>query len=261
MALDLEMTGLDPDRDRICEVGVAWGGGGHVQGRWSVVIDPGVAVHHDAAALHGLGTLDFAHAPRFEEVADDVLARLDGGACVAHHAAVDRRFLHDALTRCGRGMPELLWADSLTAARRVLAASRHRLGDLCQSFGVSVDRAHRAGSDAEATLRVWFGLLELLDPDGSVPVEALPALVDGLARDGAVRVAQRELLIRAAASSRPVRLRYASRDADGRVYLSDRRLDVRRVGRREVEGFCHLRQAERAFRLDRIRDVTPWARA
>ena len=59
----------------------------------------------------------------------------------------------------------------------------------------------------------------------------------------------------AAAARRAVRLTYVSRDEDGRVYLSDREVELWRVRLPRLEGLCLLRSEPRIFRLDRIHDV------
>ena len=50
VALDLEMTGLDDARDRICEIGLVWGREGRIEGEWGTLVDPGIAMPRAAQA-------------------------------------------------------------------------------------------------------------------------------------------------------------------------------------------------------------------
>ena len=40
----------------------------------------------------------------------------------------------------------------LKMARRLRVPGRHRLGDLCDRYGIDLERAHRADADASASL-------------------------------------------------------------------------------------------------------------
>src|SRR5580658_7562462 len=97
------MTGLDATRDRVVEVCLDRVVGGRSVEGISTLIDPGERVG-GAAHVHGLDAAALAGSPRFESVADDILAVLDGAILVAHAAAWDVRFLVAELARAGRAV-------------------------------------------------------------------------------------------------------------------------------------------------------------
>ena len=66
----------------------------------------------------------------------------------------------------------------------------------------------------------------------------------------------RAALVAAHAAGQPVVIDYASFQAQG-VLSASRTITIQHIGSQKVHAFCHLRQAERTFRLDRIRRVTP----
>jgi DNA polymerase-3 subunit epsilon len=257
VAIDLEMTGLDPAIDRICEIALVRGHDGVIDDRWSTLVDPGVPVHADAHKLHGLGDAELAGAPTFADVADEVLARLDGAVRLAHHVALDEVFLDAALGRIGRALPAGTWIDTLQIARRSVLLPRHRLGDVCRAFGVPLHHAHRALQDATATFELFTRMLDVLDPDGRIDLLSLRALVDDLAPGSAFRDVQLRTLDEAFRARRPVRIEYLSRDDAGCVCLTVREVEIWKVSAPRIEGWCRLRGERRVFRLERMRRVEP----
>lgn len=254
-AIDLEMTGLDPVNDRICEIGIVRGRGGRMEERWSVLVDPGIDVETPAQEVHGIQASELRGAPRFIEVMDEVLRRLDGALCLAHSADVDALFLKRAVERAGRRMPQLMWLDTLVLARTVLALPRHRLGHVCAALGVPLRRAHRALEDAEATLAVGRILVGLIDPAGALTLRELEAHLLAQGMDSDWRRAQLQVLAQGMRARESVCLHYLSPEEGGGYRITEREVDLWKVNLPRVQGFCHLRQDARVFRVERIRHV------
>jgi DNA polymerase-3 subunit epsilon len=152
--VDLEMTGLDADRDRVVEVCIERVVGVRDVMGLTTLVYPGERVG-GAAHVHGLDAVALAGAPPFAHIADDVVAALDGAILVAHAAAWDVRFLVAELRRCGRDPRIEHWIDTLTLARRAFAFQSYSLGALCRQLGIDSGQAHRAQSDVRA-LRALF---------------------------------------------------------------------------------------------------------
>lgn len=254
-AVDLEMTGLDPERDRICEVGVVLGHGREVASRWSTLVRPRAEMTPGAQAIHGIAPERIAQAPRFEEIAQQLAEMLKGRVCIAHRAEVDRRFLEDAFARCGVELPVTCWVDTLSLARGVLCLRSHRLGSLVRSLGVGIDGEHRALADAEAAWGVMHALLDLVDPDGTWSVQQLCDAGERLASDSEVREAHLARLQQARDEGWGARIVYASRDDDGLWRRTERVIEVQQIRRPILEAYCHLRGEARQFRLERIHGV------
>lgn len=255
VAVDLEMTGLDPEVDRICEVGVVHGLGGAITQRWSSLVRPRAEMTPGAQAVHGIAPEALDHAPRFEEVAPTLASHLEGRVCVAHRAEVDRRFLEDAFARAGHLVPTCCWVDTLALARGVLCLRSHRLGSLVRSLGVQTDGQHRALADAEAAFGVLNALMGLVDPEGRWSVEELSQAAERLASDSPLREAHLARLQRSRDEGRRAHIVYASRDERGVWRRTERVVEVLSIRRPLVEAHCHLRGEPRLFRLERIHDV------
>jgi len=169
--VDLEMTGLDATLDRVVEVCLDRVVGGRSVGGISTLIDPGERVG-GAAHVHGLDAAALAGSPRFERVADDILAVLDGAILVAHAAAWDVRFLVAELARAGRAVdPETrpgaqleYYLDTLALARRSFAFQSYSLDSLCRELAIERGQAHRASSDVRALRAVFDRCVAVLAP-------------------------------------------------------------------------------------------------
>ena len=161
--VDLEMTGLDAVRDRVVEVCIERVVGGERQRLLSTLIDPGERVG-GAAHVHGLDAGALAGAPRFEAIAGEVLATLDGAILVAHAAVWDVRFIAAELSRAGIEPRIEHWLDTLVLARRSFAFHSYSLDALCRELAIDRGQAHRAESDVRAMRTVFDRCVGVLAP-------------------------------------------------------------------------------------------------
>jgi len=161
--VDLEMTGLDAGRDRVVEVCIDRVEGGQRRALLATLIDPGERVG-GAAHVHGIDAAAVAGAPRFEQIAAELLATLDGAILVAHAAVWDVRFLQAELDRAGVVLPVTHWLDTLVLARRAFAFHSYSLDALCRELAIDRGQAHRAESDVRALRAVFERCVTTLAP-------------------------------------------------------------------------------------------------
>lgn len=176
IGFDLETTGTDPRTARIVTAAVVEARGGEPIGRREWLADPQVPIPDDAVAVHGITNERAAAEGRparevVEEVAEVLVAHWRSGApVVAYNAAFDLSLLAAELGRHGlRPLSERLEGaatgpvvDPYTIDR---AVDRYRKGKrtleaVCGEYGVVHDRAHDAGADALAAVRVACALAE-----------------------------------------------------------------------------------------------------
>jgi DNA polymerase-3 subunit epsilon len=170
--VDLEMTGLDATKDRVVEVCID-----RVAGT-SALLDPTRAapparlhtlVRPDGGEtgnvhVHGIDAAALTAAPTFVEIADRVVALLDGAVLVAHGASWDVAFLHAELARAGHPPPVSFWLDTLNLSRRAFGLPKHSLDALRAHFGIDASRAHRADADVAALREVFLRCTRALEP-------------------------------------------------------------------------------------------------
>lgn len=174
--IDVETTGLAPQRDRVIELAVIttdpWG---RILDEWSTRINPQGPV--GATHIHGITQEDVANAPTFGDVIRQLNSRLVGAAIAAHHAHFDLAFLRAEYGRAGWDMPHLPALCTLQASEYHLPTlDRRRLTDCCWAVEASLTDAHSALADARATAHL---LAAFMDPHlGLPPLQehlALPA--------------------------------------------------------------------------------------
>lgn len=172
--IDTETTGKDPARgDRVIEIGVVWFDNGKVTERFSTLIDPGIPIPAELTAVHGISDADVKGKPKFDlALAKKISEWLKGRVPVAYNASFDRAFIYAEMRRAGiapstqLALPPALrtnveWIDPLVWSRIANPEIRgHKLGDVAARLGVSLENAHRATDDAEATGNVLLALLK-----------------------------------------------------------------------------------------------------
>lgn len=186
--VDLETSGFSTRRDRILQMGlVVVDAAGTVQDRWATLVAlrwpfGKVGPTH----VHGLTRAALRGAPSLDDALDQLGPRLDGALLTAHNARFDGAFLATATRRrpaddpVRRASSEPLCTLRLSRRLDPERERSHRLGDLANRYAVSLDQAHDALADAEATAQVLPHLLAehgIDDPD-----ELRPFRVDPLAR-------------------------------------------------------------------------------
>lgn len=169
VVVDVETTGLDPDRDEIVEVAIRDGLDPGAD-TWTRTIRPTRPVPEAARAVHGLGDAELSEAPRLGEVVDEIHRRLAGAEVVVGYNVVfdldflDRAFRAHGLSPIDRDRvsvvdPYWMWR---ACEPRDLAGATHRFA------GTPLEGGHRAGADVDATARVLEGMRRafgLLDRD------------------------------------------------------------------------------------------------
>ena len=111
--------------------------------------------------VHGISNSEVQDAPRFEDVAGELLARMDGAIVVAHNAVFEERFLAAEFDRAGIAVPVSPAVCSLWLARRTLRASNHKLTTLARAAGLSTVDAHAALADVRTVAALMPRMLAL----------------------------------------------------------------------------------------------------
>ncbi len=158
MALDLEMTGLNPAKDQILSIGL-------------VPIEKGFIKLKDAqhqllqiqgsvgqsATIHGILDVHLQQGKSLDEVMDWFFTQIQGKVLLAHHAPLDLAFLEVALVKLGYHAPKLVSVDTLALEKKrllrqndILKEGSLRLGATRARYGLPVYAAHNALMDALA---------------------------------------------------------------------------------------------------------------
>ena len=161
--VDVETTGLDPEQDRVIEVGIIHMRGGSVEDRYSTLVNPGRDLPAEVVKLTGISPEDVETAPPFEEIADKVCSLLEDRIFVAYNLAFDRAFLQSELGRVDRQWDEPRCIDPLIFVRELHRnQGSKRLAAVAERLGIDPGNSHRAADDAEVAGKVLYSLAEHL---------------------------------------------------------------------------------------------------
>ncbi len=155
VALDLETTGLDADRDAIIEVGAVKFCDDEVLDTFSTFVNPGRPIPLQITELTGIRDDDVAGAPGLHDVLSRLARFVGQRPIVGHSVQFDLNFLgrHSRLFENER-------FDTFELASVLLPhAERYSLRALAKMLGIKTERAHRALDDAQATHRLFRILL------------------------------------------------------------------------------------------------------
>ena len=147
--VDVETTGTRPGEDRVTEIAVLEVDDFHLMSRWSTLVNPGTPIPAEIQALTGISREMVAAAPRFEELAQELHARLAGRLFVAHNARFDYGFLRREFQRAGLRFAARTLC-SVRLSRRLYPGRGHDLDSVIERHGISCGARHRALGDAEA---------------------------------------------------------------------------------------------------------------
>jgi ATP-dependent DNA helicase DinG len=168
VAVDLETTGLEFEKDEIIEVAlVRFENGAPVDSVDYLVRPESAKLRPFIESLTGISNADIAGAEDFASLAGKISAFVGDMPLVAHNAMFDSRFLKNALEKVGIPFDNPVW-DSLTLSRIAYQdVPNHRLDTLTQVLNIERSRAHRALPDAEACGKLFvmaYEKIASLDP-------------------------------------------------------------------------------------------------
>ncbi|MEM7348507.1 MAG: exonuclease domain-containing protein, partial [Chloroflexota bacterium] len=159
VSLDIETTGLDPDKDAILEIGAVRFKGGQVYDTFSSLILPNRPIPYKIQQLTGITPADVENAPTLTSVLPQLRRFVGDHPIIGHNIGFDLGFLRK------QGLfQEHVSIDTFELASILLPyAGRYSLTALTKYLDVQLppeDKAHRALADAEATRRLFEALLD-----------------------------------------------------------------------------------------------------
>lgn len=266
VVIDTETTGLHPGLgDRVVEVGAVRFEGWRQVGEFNQMVNPNRPMGEQAAAVVGIYDEDLVDKPPFIDIADDLLTFMEGALLVAHNAPFDANFLslefilcdiHQRLPLKEPVLPNP-WLCTLQLARRHFHFGRNNLGNVAYKLGAAVGRAHRALNDVYTTAEVlkrmarqlershrFYTVADLLHAQGGPIFGPPPPEIELL-----------EPMATAVADKRPLLILYMGESGETERTITPRYVTEHR-GEIYIVAYCHLRQAQRTFRLDRIFSAT-----
>ena len=181
--VDVETSGLNARRHRVLQLAVVTvDADGTVLDEWDTFVKLRWPLGRVGPThIHGITRPMLKQAPRLDAVLDELAGRIGDSMFVAHNARFDGEFLLNAARRSRSNPPLPLLLErrlcTLRMSRRLdpERVRSHRLTDLCDRYGVTLEHPHEARADALATAAV---LPHLLRAHGVRDIDDLEPFVD-----------------------------------------------------------------------------------
>lgn len=158
--IDIETTGGSGRKDKITEIAIFIHDGKKIVKEYQTLINPECNIPYNITQLTGINNEMVENAPRFYEVAKDIVEITAECIFVAHNVTFDYGFVKAEFQQLGFSYQrETLCTVKLS--RKYLPGHRsYSLGNLCNDLNIGINGRHRAGGDALATCELFDILLE-----------------------------------------------------------------------------------------------------
>ncbi len=158
---DIETTGFDFNTCEILEIGIVHFEHGQKVKEFNWILDPECEIPKEIQDLTHITPDMVEGQPKFRDIADDVLEAFSGHGLVAYNIGFDRPFITHKLLQLGKAWPDQNpTLDPLVFANYFFPNKKNNLGSVVERLGLSLEGAHRACNDAEATGYVLYKLFE-----------------------------------------------------------------------------------------------------
>jgi DNA polymerase III subunit epsilon len=261
VALDTETTGLFPIMHRLVEVGaVRFRLDGQELATFQTLINPEIPIPKDVQHVHGITDRMVRGKPTIEHVLPQFIEFLGHHDTIllAHNAPFDLGFLAMALTRLRITYPPHYLLDTLDMARRLYPAwPSHSLEYVATRLKVANRAEHRALSDARLVKDIFPAVLQHVPAVRTITDLARFSLPLTFA-DAPVFAIEPppgfEALTTALSERCAITIVYEHGWQRPQPRMITPRLVLEVHGVAYVIAHCHMSDAERTFRLDRIRE-------
>lgn len=165
--VDIETTGGHASANGITEIAIILHNGKEIEGKYTTLINPNVAIPPYVQSLTGITNAMVAVAPQFNALAPYIFNLLKDRVFVAHNVNFDYSFVKYHLELAGFELntPKLC---TIRTARKVFPGYRkYGLESICRELDIEISDRHRAEGDALATTKL-FELLLANDTSGDI---------------------------------------------------------------------------------------------
>ncbi|MDA7745779.1 exonuclease domain-containing protein [Psychromonas sp.] len=181
LALDIEMTGLDPKKDQMVSIGII--------PIINAKIHPKLAQYRlikiqgsvgQSAVIHGVLDQDLSNGSTLKEVLLWLLEQCKDKVLVAHHAPLDLQFIEKALIDTELHPLPLMAIDTLAIDKerqqrkhQVLKVGSLRLNACRERYNLPIYNAHNALTDALACAELLLAQLSKMGGSGNITLAQL----------------------------------------------------------------------------------------
>ncbi len=157
VCVDLELTGLSVETDKIIEVAVVKFTFDEILTSYETLVDPEIAIPEESMAIHHISNEMVKGKPKIQEVLPKVIPLLKNEIIIGHGVSFDLTIIEKAALAAGIDaiFPRDDVIDTLRLARLYGESPNNSLETLRQHFNIVEEGAHRAMSDVIVNIQVF----------------------------------------------------------------------------------------------------------
>jgi DNA polymerase-3 subunit epsilon len=164
--VDIETTGGSPKNEKITEIAIYVHDGTSIIKEYTTLINPEKNIPYYITGLTGITNEMVTNAPRFFEVAKQIVELTENCIFVGHNVNFDYHFVREEFSRLGYDYKREVLCTVKMSRKIIPGKKSYSLGNLCNDVGITINDRHRAAGDALATVK----LFELLSSITSEPL-------------------------------------------------------------------------------------------
>ncbi len=149
--VDIETTGGNHKSGKITEIAIFKHDGLSITESYSSLVNPECSIPYFISNLTGITNEMVEKAPKFYEIAKDIIEFTEGHIFVAHNVSFDYGFIREEFRNLGYDFKRERIC-TVKSARKIFPGRKsYSLGKLCRDLGIELESHHRATDDAKAT--------------------------------------------------------------------------------------------------------------
>ena len=157
--IDIETTGGKPTRDKITEIAVVLHDGERIIEKFETLVNPETYIPYGITQLTGITQDMVIGAPRFYEIAKEIVKLTEGAVFVAHNVRFDYGFIREEFQRLGYAYSRKQLCTVRLCRETFPGLPSYSLENLIRHFKIPTDARHRALADALATTVLFEQIL------------------------------------------------------------------------------------------------------
>ena len=142
--LDIETTGGSPKSEKITEIAIYFHDGKTIVDEWSTLLNPEKSIPYFITGLTGITNEMVANAPRFFEVAKEIVERTENYTIVGHNVAFDYSFIKREFKQLGFDYNRKTLCTVKLSRKFIPGHKSYSLGKICKDLGIVINDRHRA---------------------------------------------------------------------------------------------------------------------
>lgn len=159
IALDIETTGFDPEKDSPMEIAFVRFDAKHIFDEWTTLVNPETEIPAIVSHITGIAYQDILHAPKLSEVQASIQDRIGTYPIVGHNVSFDIEFLKKKNFRIENPVYDTYSLSTIL----IPGLPSYALEALTPILKIPHAEKHRALQDARAAMHLFRLLLQRIE--------------------------------------------------------------------------------------------------